>query len=75
MTRLKTDLGNPEKLRSQFLSLRQPAQGWYALGELAGKPSNTAISHLSSGGLTLTAERTVGSARMIVGELDTQTRN
>src|SRR4029078_2838557 len=29
----------------------------------------------SCGGLTPTAERTVGPARMIVGELDTQTRN
>ena len=29
----------------------------------------------SCGGLTTTAERTVGPAWMIVGELDTQTRN
>jgi len=29
----------------------------------------------SCGGLTPTAKRTVGPARMIVGELDTQTRN
>src|SRR6266566_4815898 len=29
----------------------------------------------SCGGFTPTAERTVGPARMIVGELDTQTRN
>jgi hypothetical protein len=29
----------------------------------------------SCGGLTPTAERTVGPARMIVGELDTQTQN
>ena len=29
----------------------------------------------SCGGIAPTAERTVGPARMIVGELDTQTRN
>jgi hypothetical protein len=39
------------------------------------KRANAPKREPSCGGFTPTAERTVGPARMIVGELDTQTRN